>query len=130
MIDQYLYTYLAAQAGVIAIVSTRIYPLILPSDPTYPAITYRDDEHEPVDSFTGSDELTRSEYFVDAWATTPEGATALEAAIAAALKNITGSFGGISIQRSTISTRQGMVYEDAVEAYRKPVLFTIWHQEG
>lgn len=130
MIDQNVYTFLSAQAGITSIVSTRIYPLILPSSPAYPAVTYRDEGHDPAESFTGSDELTRSDYFIDAWSSTPEGATTLETAIKTALKNHSGAFGGITILRSTISTIQGMVYEDSVEAYRKTVLFTIWHQEG
>lgn len=130
MIDEYLYTFLIAQSGITSIVSTRVYPVILPEKPTYPAITYRDDDHDIDESFDGNGILTRSDYFIDAWSTTHTGALTLAAAIKTALKNHSGSFGGINIQQLSIRTIPGMIYEDSVEAYRKTQLFTIWHDEG
>lgn len=130
MIDEYLENFLNAQSGVTSIVSDRIYPVILPKKPTYPAITFRDDDHDIDETFSGNHTLTRSDYFIDAWSKTHTGAIALEAAIRTALKNHSGSFGGINIQRLSIRTIPGMIYEDSVEAYRKTQLFTIWHDEG
>lgn len=39
-VGQYIYSKLTATAGVTALVSTRIYPIFLPQNATYPAIIY------------------------------------------------------------------------------------------
>lgn len=130
MISDHLYTYLAAQAGITSICSTRIYPLILPQKPTYPAITYSEDDSNYTESFTGQTDHVQSIYQIDSWATTYAGATSLGNAVSAALKNTSGSFGGITIQRCTVLSGPVSVYEDSVEAYRQTYIFSIWHNEG
>jgi hypothetical protein len=46
---KYIYGKLSGTAGVTALVSTRIYPMILPQDAIYPAIVYSVD-NKPLDS--------------------------------------------------------------------------------
>ena len=130
MIANNLYTYLIAQLGITSVISTRIYPLILPQKPIYPAITYHDDDSNYIESFDGQTGLTRATFQLDGWATTYAGATIVGDAIKAALKNISGSFGGIIIQKCAILSGPISVYEDSVEAYRQTYIFSIWHSEG
>ncbi len=130
MIADNLYTYLVAQAGITSIVSTRVYPVILPQKPVYPAITYNDDDSNYTESFDGQTDHVQSIFQLDAWSKTYAGATTLGAAISAALKNKSGSFGGIIIQRCTVLSGPITVYEDSVEAYRQTYIFSIWHNEG
>ena len=130
MIANNLYTYLAAQAGITNLVSTRIYPLILPQKPTYPAISYSDEENNYTESFTGQTDHVESIFQINAWAKTYAGATTLGTAIAVALKNTTGSFGGVTIQRCTVVSGPLTVYEDTTETYRQTLIFSIWHNEG
>ncbi|MGB9780621.1 DUF3168 domain-containing protein [Caldanaerobacter sp.] len=40
MLEQAIYGYVSTHAGVTALVGNRIYPLLLPQNPTYPAIVY------------------------------------------------------------------------------------------
>ena len=40
MIQEAIYTRLQAVAGLTALVGTRVYPRLMPQNPTYPAITY------------------------------------------------------------------------------------------
>ena len=130
MIANNLYTYLAAQSGITNIVSTRIYPIILPQKPTYPAISYSDDDNNYTESFAGQTDHVQSIFQLNGWAKTYAGATTLGAAISTALKNASGSFGGITIQRCTVISGPITVYEDSIEAYRQTYIFSIWHNEG
>jgi len=131
MIDGNLYTVLAADAGIIALTTTdRIYRDILPAKPTYDAITFRAESHELPNTFTGNSGFTKSDYFIDAWSETQSGAITLGNTIRSALKNVTGSFGGINIHQCFITSGPITVYEDSVEAFRSTQIFTIWHNEG
>lgn len=130
MIADNLYTYLAAQSAITSIVSTRIYPIILPQKPTYPAVTYSEDDSNYTESFVGQTDHVQSIFQLDAWATTYAGATTLGEAIRTSLQNTSGSFGGITIQRCTVLSGPISVYEDSVEAYRQTYIFSIWHNEG
>ncbi len=130
MIADNLYTYLVAQSVITNIVSTRVYPLILPQEPIYPAISYSDDESNYTESFDGQTDHTQAIFQLNAWAKTYAEATTLGNAISTALKNTSGAFGGINIQRCTIISGPLSVYEDSVEAYRQTYIFSIWHNEG
>jgi len=130
MIANNLYTYLVAQAGITNLVSTRVYPVIMPQKPTFPAITYNDDDSNYTESFDGQTDHVQSIFQLDGWSKTYAEATTVGAAISTALKNTSGSFGGITIQRCTVLSGPVTVYEDSVEAYRQTYIFSIWHNEG
>ena len=130
MIDANLYTFLNAQTVVTDIVSSRIYPEILESDPTYPAITYRIESHDFDRTFEGNGGFVRSDYMLDAWSQTHSGAITLSNAIRTALMNHSGSFGGINVNKILVSSGPVTVFEDSVEAYRITQIFSIWHKEG
>ena len=131
MIDSNLYTVLAADSGVSAIVSDRIYPRnAMPSAPTYELVTFDAEAHEYTNTFTGNSGFVRSDYIVDAWGETIDEASVLSTAIRSALKNVTGSFGGISVSQVFITSGPITVYEESVEAYRMSQIFSIWHNQG
>jgi len=130
MIANNLYTYLVAQAGITNLVSTRVYPVIMPQKPTFPAITYNDDDSNYTESFDGQTDHVQSIFQLDGWSKTYAEATTVGTAISTALKNTSGSFGGITIQRCTVLSGPVTVYEDSVEAYRQTYIFSIWHNEG
>jgi len=46
------------------------------------------------------------------------------------LKNITGSFGGITVQQIFITLGPVTAFEHTVKAYRMTQMFSIWHGEG
>lgn len=130
MIDTNVYNWLKAEAAIIAIVGQRIYPDILPPDPTYEAITYRATDHDIDNVFGGSTGLVRSDYYIDAWASRHDEADALSKVVRDNLKNITGAFGGITVQEIFITMGPLTVFEESVEAYRTTQMFSIWHGEG
>ena len=124
-----LYSYLAAQAAISTLVSARIYPVILPQDPTYPAITFNIDGIR--DTFTFNDGQTSfvgADIQIDAWATTQKGAEDLAAAINNALQNHTGDMGGVVVNRC-FREAQVDIYESTVNAYRRSLSYVCWHTE-
>jgi len=129
MISASLNTFLRAQSSITTLASTRIYPIILPQKPTFPAVTYREESHDLIESFDGQNGLTQSFYMLDAWAKTYASVTALNDAIRTALKNHSGAMGSISVTRVTLVSGPISVYEDEVEAYRQTQVFSIWHKE-
>lgn len=130
MIDANLYTFLAAQSAITNVTGTRIYPEILPADPTFEAITFRADYHDIDNVFGGSTNFCRSDYYIDAWAETHAEAIALAKLIRDNLKDVSGAFGGITIQEVFITMGPQTVFEDSVEAYRTTQMFSIWHGEA
>jgi len=131
MIDANLYNFLDADVALTAIVGDRVYPRnAMPSDPTYELVTYEAESHNFANSFTGNSGFVRSDYLVDAWAKNTSDALTLSDAIRSALKNVTGSFGGINVMQVFVTSGPITVFEDSVEAYRITQIFSIWHSEG
>lgn len=79
---------LAAQAGVAAVVSGRIYPLVLPRlNRTYPAISYQVISDPPAAGASdGTLEARQARIQVNCWALTYAAADALADAVVAALR--------------------------------------------
>lgn len=130
MIGQYIYNYLTAQSAITSIVSTRVYPEILPPDPTYDAITFRAEAHDFDQTFSGNDGFTRSDYYLDAWSLSHDDAITLSNAIRTTLKNKTGNFDTISLHQIQAISGPITVYETSVDAWRSTQIFTFWHNEG
>jgi len=129
MIDQNVFNYLAANANIIAVTGQRIYPEILPEKPTFEAITYRSVDHDIDNVFGGSTGFVRSDYYVDAWSLKHSQAVALSKIVRDEMKNITGAFGGITVQQIFITIGSVTVFEHTVKAYRITQMFSIWHGE-
>ena len=124
-----LYSYLTAQAAITNLVSTRIYPEILPQDPTYPAITYSLDNIR--DTFTyneGQTTFVGADLQINAWASTHKGAEDLAAVIHAALKNHKGDLGGVTVH-GFFREAQVDLYEYEVNSYRRSISYLCWHTE-
>lgn len=81
-ISELVYAALSNDAGVSALVSTRVYPVILPQRPTLPAISYQRISNSVKD---GTSDIRQSRWQVDGWAQTYAGITALSAAIKTAM---------------------------------------------
>lgn len=84
--EQDLYTVLSGNAGVMALVSTRIYPDIVPEDAALPAIAYQRAQTEFVTTIHGGTSLGQTVVLeVSCVATTRAGALALANAVVAAM---------------------------------------------
>ena len=81
-----LYSKLAGTTAVSTIVSTRIYPVIMPQDPTVPAISYQQISMTEQD---GTSTLREQRYQVDCWDDDFAGVQTLGDAVQAALEEWT-----------------------------------------
>ena len=113
-----IYTYLSTHAQIQPIVGVRVYPVILPQNPTYPAITYRRDGDSRYATIDGNQSaFISASMFVDSWAETYSGAKVLADAVKAAFQNLTGDMAGLAVNRVHMGGYVE-VYETEVQAYR------------
>lgn len=71
MIEETLFTRLSNFAGLIALVSTRIYPIVLPQGVTYPAVTYQRVSAEQRESCMVDDVgIVKTRFQITAWTET------------------------------------------------------------
>jgi hypothetical protein len=89
-----LFNYLKGYAGLAALVGTRIYPLIMPQNPTLPAVTYQKISGV-VDYVMDGTSIKRPRIQVDAWAKSYASARAVAEQVKAAFDRYTGTMGGV-----------------------------------
>lgn len=127
-----LYSALSNNGGITAITSTRIYPLLLPSNnPTLPALTYQRISNTGQD---GTSNRKETRYQINCWARKREGGNGyqetqtLSAAVKAALEEYhdADQTPGISWARVVNELDD---YDDDAEVYRT-ILDVILHTTG
>ena len=126
--EEGLYAHLAADSGVAALVSTRIYPLVVPQDVDLPAIAYqrisgpRDHVHEGASGLV----VARMQVTCHAWSYS--GAKALAEAVRAATDGFSGTMGEVSVDAALlVNDRDGWA-----QGFESPVVrldFMVWYQE-
>jgi len=114
---------LAADAGVTALVSARLFPNKLPQATTLPAVVLSVISDVPSESLDGFVGLRRARLQVDAYDRTYDGAQALADAIFAVLGDVaTPDFASLQGQRRDL-------YEDQSTNHRASQDFIIWTRE-
>lgn len=124
--------YLISQATVQSVVAGRIYPLRLPQNPTFPAVTYTNIMSERPETMTGGTGLVRSRLQVDSWGQTKEAAEDLAARIRKVLQGFRGAFGSgatlVNVQAVHYVSDFEM-YDPDVNNYRVIKDYHIWFEE-
>lgn len=95
MVEAGIQQLLAANAGVQAVIGTRIYPVLVPEDVTYPCASYQVISDVPLYLLAGSVALETKRIQIDTWSGGASNATytavkAAQAAIRAALESFRG----------------------------------------
>lgn len=85
-VEQQLYSVLAADVPVAALVATRIYPLLMPQGVTLPSISYQRVATAPVEDLEGTQNHEWVRVQVDCWDNDYAGVKALAAAVRTALQ--------------------------------------------
>lgn len=121
-------------AGVAAIVSTRIYPQVIPQGGTMPAITYQRISGPRLRSLAGASTLAHPRFQINCWATTYKGASQLEDAVRAAFDDYLGTVLSVGIQAVDLQD-DGDMLEVAEEQrdrrrFGRRMDFEIWHVES
>lgn len=120
------YAWLSAQSGVTAIVSTRIYPLRLPQEATYPALRFERDSETEIEDFGGQGGLNTTDIQIDAIADTHAAAITLADAVKAVLLNYRGTMGSTVIRYTRLNATFD-AWDESIEAYRVSHAWTFSH---
>lgn len=96
LIEEALFSYLSTNAGVSALVSTRIYPMTIPQDKALPAVAYQRVGGLRVLAHDNSAKLAGGRWQFTCQAESYDTAKDVAAAIRAALHGYRGLMGGVS----------------------------------
>ena len=114
----------AVQTHVGSTPSSRIYPLVLPQNPTLPALTFQRTENVRVNSFDADGGIDDPHIQVDCWAVSRKAARELAIEVKRVVEAAT-TFGGWLMNDSEF-------FEDDVEPklYRVSMDFSLWVKES
>jgi hypothetical protein len=141
MISDSLYNYLSNNAGVSALVGTRIFPLVIPQQSydeatKQPCLVYTMDTDQRQVRFAGSDTLVRGRLTVDCYATRYIQSQALAAAARSALIDFSGSMqaatsplSSVSVQRIFLDNETSLTDENP-GLYRVMQRYIVWYDES
>lgn len=115
-----LYTALSGDAGLSALVGTRIYPVRVPQSPAYPLVSYMRVSNSHVNSLSGSSGLDNSRYQFDVYSDTYASANSVADAIIAAMATAT-------TYKSILLSRIDLDHDLDVDKYRITIDFSVWH---
>ena len=129
-IDESLYAYLSTYAELVALVGTKVYPLVLPQDVALPAVTYQRISDPPEHAMGTDAAIYHPRYQINCWANTYTGVQALAAQVKAALRDYTssamGGTGGETVHRVFYEGAYGD-YDSNAGEYRETLDFIIWY---
>lgn len=138
-IEAALYAELTGNAGVKALVSTRVYPLRAPQDATLPYLIYQKISNARDYSHDGATLLVHPRFQFKAVSTTFDGSRALFHAVRAVLSGYSGTMGGVGgvsvnggfLENEYDQVERGLVsYEPELGAYVTYFDFFFRHQEA
>jgi hypothetical protein len=127
MIDEDFVTYLETQSSITDIVSTRIYPIFPPQNPTYPLLTYAHVDTERDLVFAGQTDFEETDFRLTGWAATQTAAKSIRAAIIDVLKNFQGTMGNTAVKNVVLSGDVEQI-EPATMIYLSSILVTIFYE--
>jgi len=127
-IEDGLFYYLTNNAGVSAIVGTRVYPLVMAQKTTLPAVTYQTTALRPDRSLDGNTGRMTATIQINAWAETHVAVKSLAEALRTALNDYSGAMGSDTIQRSRVLNETDGWDEDT-GFYRVSMQITIVYYE-
>jgi hypothetical protein len=126
-----LRAYLIADTAVLALVSTRVWPTILPQSPVLPAVTYQVISAFRRPTLTTTDNLPEKRVQIDAWGKTFEQAHAVAEAVRKAIDGFQGTMGSSpGVEVSGIHAESERVgYEPDSKLHRESRDYMIWARE-
>jgi len=125
MIENLLYTRLSTYAGLIALVSTRIYPVKAPASTLKPFIVYYKISDVRNTSHSGFSNLSMTRFQISVYSETYIAAKNIRSQVIACMENW--------IDRPTIQAvlpaGENDIYEDDTKIFHLPLDFIIWHNQ-
>ena len=124
MIEAALKSLLVTNAGV----SSRVYPVRLPQNAIFPAVTYQRVGGNRISSLSGPSGLAHPRFQTDVWAETYAESKTIAASIRTALDGYSGTVDTLRIGGS-ILVSEWERYEPDAALYRVSMDFNIFHDE-
>jgi hypothetical protein len=130
-----LRTYLIAAESpanaVQALISTRMYPVVLPQNVTFPAASYTTISAVRGHTMQGPDNLPAQRVQIDAWALTYAQARALADAIRERIDGFRDAMGSTAVQGIFFDTERHLhETDDSTHIFRISQDFICWFEEG
>lgn len=97
MLQEAIYSRLTSVQAVSALVSTRVYPRVMPQNVKLPAIAYQRTDEERFSAMTGDIGIVRATLEVSCWGTTFSSARDVAAAVRGALQRYRGTVQSVEI---------------------------------
>jgi hypothetical protein len=131
--EKVIKTVLAAHAGTAALVGTRIYPVLMPQEPTYPCITYRQVDSSRLQGVQTNPGVARIRLQVTGWAKTYEETKSLAEQIRLALERYGSAITGTTIAGVVVYDifmgSGADAYEPELDVFALSTDFTVVHEE-
>lgn len=125
MIETGLFSLLSTTSAITTLCGTRIYPFVLPTDPTYPCVLYKWIGAKPDPTMdTSGFQRWRMEF--DCFAQTPASAIALRSAIRQALEGHRGRLTDGTYLQDAQFTQLGDFFEDDARIPRAMIEFFLF----
>lgn len=130
-IEEALFSYLKSYAGLSALVGTRIYPLVLPQNPTLPAVTYFKVSRAGERTLGGPNPVLKQVRIqFSCWGSTYRSAKDVAEQVMMALQDYTGTMGGTDgvkvLDANPVNERD--IYEQNTGIYHIPVDVLMLHE--
>lgn len=127
---------LLANAGEVArlvggptVTKARVYPLVLPQNPTFPALTHQRVSGVRELTHDGPDGVVWCRLQIDTWASSFVSATQLADAVRRVLDGFRGLAGEVTVQRAELLADRHL-HEADLNLYRVSQDFGIWYEES
>lgn len=127
-LEKSLRDYLLADVAVGAIVSGRMYPLVIPQGGAMPCLVYSKDGRQVQQLYCGEDGLRRTMIQIDCYAVVYDDAVGLANAVSAALRDFSGSMGVTRVPRVFLENEIDLS-DIEPGLYRQSQTWAVWHRE-
>ena len=129
MIEAAVFSVISGDAGVAALVGTRIEPIRLPQGATLPAVTYQRISEVRQGTFAPAQKMPGVLFQVDCWGATYSDSKGVAVAVRKALDEFKGPSAGETITASLLENEIDQ-YEPDVKIYRTMLEFRVWWLES
>lgn len=128
-LNEAIYGRLQAVVGVTNLVGTRVYPVVLPQDPIYPAIRYQQLAGSREPTMGSNNGLVNTTVQIDSYSESYAQARQVAEEVRSALQRFRGTVAGVVIEGAFVEGPLD-VFEDQIKKYRVQQDFTVWHRES
>ena len=128
-IEEGFVIYLNGHAGLSALISTRLFPLILPEGVTMPAATYQRISGPRMRSHSGPSGVSMPRYQFNCWGDTYKQAKEVADQVRIALESFSGTMGTVPVHAGFVEDDRDF-YDEDVKQFFTAVDVILRHEEA